>query len=248
MKKAALITGSAKRIGRETAIFLAQKGYDIAIHYNTSKKESVELAQEITKKFKVKCKIFKANLLNQKEAEKLAKSVLKEFSNLSLLINNASIFNKSKFLDFANDELLNNFNIHFFSPLILSKEFAKHINAKQITEAQIINIVDKNIVRFDTSYFYYLLSKKLLAEFTKMLSLELAPTIRVNAVAPGFIINNVHETNPENETKILSAKIPLKNKGDIKNILQSIDFLLLNKFITGQIIFVDGGASLNHAG
>ena len=109
-------------------------------------------------------------------------------------------------------------------------------------------MVDKNIVRFDTNYFYYLLSKKFLAELTKMLALELAPEIRVNGIAPGFILNSVSEKNPSQETQNLLKKIPLKTKGEVENIYQAVEFFLKNKFVTGQILFVDGGASLNHAG
>jgi NAD(P)-dependent dehydrogenase (short-subunit alcohol dehydrogenase family) len=245
---AALITGSAKRIGREIAISLARKGYDIAINYHHSAKEAKNLADEITKNFPVKCQIFECDLNDVAAAKKLVADVVKEFSHLNLLVNNASIFHKSKFLSATDSELMQNLNLHLISPLILSQEFAKNIEQNQIKNAQIINMVDKNIARFDTNYFYYLLSKKFLAEFTKMLSLELAPSIRVNAVAPGFILNSINEENPSQETKNLIARIPLKHQGEIKNILQAIEFLLENDFITGQILFIDGGASLNHAG
>lgn len=240
----ALVTGAAKRIGREIAINLAQRGYDLVISYNKSKTDAQKLAQEITKKFAVKCEIFQCDLSDLAQTKNLINFMKKNFSNWNLLINNASIFNKSKFLESADSELFDNLNIHLLSPLILAKEFAK-IAPKN---SHIINMLDKNITRYDTSYFYYLLSKKFLAETTKMLSLQLAPQIRVNAVAPGFILNSVNEKNPSEETKNLIKKIPLKNQGEVKNILQAIEFLLENKFVNGQIIFVDGGASLNHAG
>jgi pteridine reductase len=247
-QNAALITGGAKRIGREIAINLAKKGYDIVINYNNSQSEAEELAKEITKEFKVKCEIFKCDLEDKKQAAKLFDFALEKFPYLNLLVNNASIFNKSKFLTSSYLEFERNFNLHVISPMFLSHEFAKNILEKNIINAQIINMVDKNIVRFDTSYFHYLLSKKLLAEMTKMLSLELAPKIRVNAIAPGFILNNVNEKNPSEETTKLLKKIPLKKKGEVENICQTVNFLINNEFITGQILFIDGGASLNHAG
>jgi NAD(P)-dependent dehydrogenase (short-subunit alcohol dehydrogenase family) len=109
-------------------------------------------------------------------------------------------------------------------------------------------MIDKNIARIDTNYFYYLLSKKSLAEFTKMLAVEIAPQVRVNGIAPGFILNSVCEENPSLETQSLIKKIPMKAQGEIENIWQAMEFLLKNKFVTGQILFIDGGASLNHAG
>ncbi len=246
-KNSVLITGSAKRIGRETSLNMASQGFDIAISYNNSQIEAKNLSQEIQEKYNVKCDIFKADLTKKDDAKNLMKQVLEQFPDLNLLINNASIFNKSKFLD-EGLELENNMAVHFHSPLILSKEFAKNVRTRGIKNAQIINFVDKNIARFDTNYFYYLLSKKLLAEFTKMLSLELAPEIRVNAIAPGFILNSIDEENPSEETKKLIAKIPLQQKGDVENILQAINFLIKNDFVSGQILFIDGAASLNHAG
>ncbi len=246
---AVLITGSAKRIGREIAFKLAAKGFDIAIHYNKSKAEALKLADEIKRKFKVKAETFHCDLQQSSGVKKLADDVIKKFPNLNLLINNASIFAESKFLTAPENELLDNLNTHFISPLILSKEFAKHVIASKIKAAQIINIVDKNIARFDTNYFYYLLSKKNLAELTKMLALELAPQIRVNGIAPGFILNNVNaKDSTEEYIQKLVKKIPLHKKGDVKNICQTVEFLLENDFISGEIIFVDGAASLNHAG
>lgn len=245
---AALITGAAKRIGREIALTLAEMGYDIAISFKDSKKEAEVLAKKIRADFGVKCEIFHCDLSDEKQAKKLAGAVQKKFPNWNLLVNNASIFNRSKFLEAPDAELMNNLNTHLISPLILSKEFAKNVAKNSLQNAQIINLIDKNITRFDTNYFYYLLSKKSLAEFTKMLALELAPQIRVNGVAPGFILNSIDEKNPSVETQNLIKRIPLKRKGEIEHILQAIEFLLKNNFVTGQILFIDGGASLNHAG
>ena len=245
---AVLITGAAKRIGREMALNLASKGFDVAINYRNSKKEAEILAAKIRSDFAVECEIFYCDLCDVEQVKKMAKDVLARFPHCNLLINNASIFEKSKFLTESDSELIKNLNIHLISPLILSKEFAKNVEVLRVENAQIINLVDKNIARFDTSYFYYLLSKKALAELTKMLSLELAPKIRVNAIAPGFILNSVDEKNPSLETKNLIKKIPLQAKGDVENILQAVEFLLKNQFITGQILFIDGGASLNHSG
>lgn len=246
-KNAALITGGAKRIGCEVALNLAAQGYDILISYNNSKADAQKLATEISHKFSVQCEIFQCDLNEISQVKELAEFTKKTFPHWNLLINNASIFNKSEFVNAPESELFDNLNIHLVAPMILSQEFTKHVGEKE-GEFNIVNFVDKNITRYDTKYFYYLLSKKFLAEFTKMLSLQLAPRIRVNAIAPGFILNSVNENNPDKETEILLKKIPLQQKGKVENIVQTVDFLLQNNFITGQIFFIDGGASLNHAG
>ncbi len=245
---AALITGGAKRIGREIAIGLARQGYDIAISYHKSAADAKKLAAEIEKKFAVRCEIFCSNLCEGSAAEKLAKEVIQKFPHLNLLVNNASIFNKSKFVTAPDSELFDNLNVHFISPLILAKAFAKNVTAKKIKNAQIINLIDKNIARFDTSYFYYLLSKKSLAELTKMLAVELAPEIRVNGIAPGYILDPIDEKIPADKIAAIIKKIPLQRKGGPENIVQTVEFLLKNNFVNGQIISVDGGAGLNHAG
>lgn len=221
-------------------------GYDLVISHNNSKADAEILSEKINSQYDVKCQIFACDLSRQDQVLELI-SFMKNFDDWNLLINNASIFKKSNFTSNSEIDLMENFNIHFFSPLLLSRQFALHLQNKPL-EGQIINMLDKNIVRYDTSYFHYLLSKKSLAEATKMLALQLAPQIRVNAIAPGFILESVNSTNPDQERQFLEPKIPLQRKGDIKNIESAFDFLIKNDFVTGQIIFVDGGASLNHAG
>jgi len=249
---AVLITGAAKKIGRAMAFLLASKGFDIAISYKNSKKDAQELAKEIIKinaNKNIKCEIFQCDLINIEAASNLIARVVKKFPNLNLLINNASIFEHSKFLNAPQNEFYDNLNIHFISPLILSQKFSKHVLSSKIKEAQIINMLDKNIVRYDTNYFYYLLTKKNLAELTKMMALELAPKIRVNGIAPGFILKSKHDDRAGDEyVKKLAKRIPLQKTGGVKNICQTVEYLLENDFVNGEIIFVDGAASLNHVG
>ena len=240
--KTALITGGARRIGREIAIDLAKNGFDVAIHYNNSENEAQNLKKEI-EALGSQCFLIKADLFDEKQLNQLVKKMA-TIKNLSLLINNASVFSKSHFLETDFEDFEKNFTIHLKVPLILSKAFAENCTRG----SQIINLVDKNISRFETRYFNYILSKKALADATKMLALQLAPNIRVNAIAPGFVLNSIDEENPSEETKNLLAKIPLKSKASEKNIVQGVNYLLANEFVTGEILFIDGGARLNHAG
>ena len=234
--KAALITGGAKRIGKAIALHLAQNGYDIALHYNTSKKEANLVKNEINKLGR-KCSLYKCNLLNTKELTSLIKEVKKSFPNLSLLINNASIFEEEKFLKTDLSFLDRHLNVNFKAPFFLSQSFAKYCK-----KGQIINLLDANVTRSKTKYFAYNLSKKMLFEFTKMSAVELAPQIRVNAIAPGPILSP-----PGKDLNYLQKKgliVPLQKKGEVKNIIQCIRFLVENNYVTGQCIFVDGGKHL----
>ncbi len=235
-KKAALITGGAKRIGKAISIFLAEKGYDIALHYNTSEKEAKVVKNEINKLGR-KCDLYKCNLFNTKDLIPLVRKVKKSFPNLSLLVNNASIFEEGKFFETDNSFLDKHLNINFKAPFFLSQGFAKYCK-----KGQIINLLDTNIRRIKTKFFAYNLSKKMLFEFTKMSAVELAPNIRVNAIAPGPILSP-----PGKDINHLRKKgliVPLKQEGEIKNIIQGVDFLIENDYITGQCIFVDGGKHL----
>jgi pteridine reductase len=245
-KNTALITGSSQRIGKEMAICLAKKGFNLVIHYNKSKTQATALIQELKQQYKIDGTTIEGDLSKKSSTKEIADFMFKNYSNWNLLINNSSIFNKSNFLDDLDREFEKNLAIHLTSPLYLSHFFAKNVIDKKIKNAQIINMLDKNIARIDTQNFYYLLSKKFLAEFTKMLALEIAPHVRVNAIAPGYVLP---EKNASSEyVKKITKLIPLKKIGDTKYIVQTLEFLLENDFINGQILSIDGGASLNHAG
>jgi pteridine reductase len=241
----ALITGAAKRIGAAMALSLAKKGYDIALHYNKSDIQARDLQRKIVD-LGAKCTLIKADLFDEKDVQNLVLQ-LKNLKNCNILINNASIFEKSAFLQEGEDLLAKYLQIHVHVPAILSEEFAKNCQENNL-KGNIINMVDKNIRRYETKYFYYILTKKSLAEMTKMLALQLAPDIRVNAIAPGFILNSVDEKDPSAETARLLAKIPLQSKAGSQDIVNAMNFILENNFVTGEILFIDGGASLNHAG
>jgi len=245
----ALITGGAKRIGAGISRSLASLGYDIAISYHSSKDEATNLCSEISREFGVNCDCYKVDLFDLDATQKFSKKFFSDNKNCNLLVNNASIFERSLFLENDVDELARNMNIHLNSPLILAKEFSVNSKREILSDSQIINLIDKNVARFDTGYFYYLLSKKSLAEATKMLSLQLSPHVRVNGISPGYILDAVDGSKDlEGYKERVINKIPLQRQGDVKNIIQTVEFLIKNDFVNGQIIAIDGGASLNHAG
>lgn len=244
--KCALITGASDRLGKEMAIYLAKKQYDIVIHYNSSADKASDLLNFLKKNYQINGAIFQADFNDISAINKLSEFVINNFPKWNLLINNSSIFNYSNFNADLHNELNQNLMLHLIAPIHLSHSFNQYVLSQKIADAQIINMLDKNIARYDTEYFYYLLTKKFLAEFTKMLSLQLAPNIRVNGIAPGLILKD-KDKSEDNNQKIID-KIPLKRKGNPENIIQTLDFLINNNFVNGQIISIDGGASLNHAG
>lgn len=236
MKEAALITGGAKRIGREISLFLASLGYEIALVYNTSREEAMETASKI-KEFDVRCEIFKCNLTSNNEVLKLIPSAVEEFPNLSVLVNNASIFEKASIADTTHELLDRHLAVNFKTPFILSRDFSSICK-----RGNIINILDTRITSNRSSYAVYSLSKKTLAEFTKMAAIEFAPKIRVNGIASGLILPPKGETNEYLDN--LAKNIPLKKRGNLENIKSTIKFFLENDYVTGQIVFCDGGEHL----
>ena len=163
--------------------------------------------------------------------------VVKRFSGLNLLVNSASIFEKSKFAVKDLKLFNSHFAINLKAPFILSCEFFRFCK-----KGQIINLLDTKIVKNKTSHVAYLLTKKSLADMTKLAAVEFAPDIRVNGIAPGLILPAKGDAVESLER--MARNIPLKRKGDLSGITQSIKFLIENDYLTGQIIFNDGGEHL----
>lgn len=233
---AALVTGAAVRIGKGLALKLAELGFSVALHYNHSDKDVREVARLIKKKGG-RCEIFQCDLADAEETKLLIGRVRERFPKLNLLINNASIFEKSDLTTASLDSLRQHFVINFDAPYILTCAFAEECKA-----GQIINILDTNVVKNKSTYATYLLSKKALAELTKLSAVLLGPKIRVNAIAPGLILPPPNGTNAYLLKR--AQEIPLKRKGDMATITQCLQFLVENHYLTGQILFNDGGEHL----
>ncbi len=235
-KGTVLITGAAKRIGQALAFKLAFLGYKIILHYHESRRDAEKTARFIIQSGG-NCKLYRCNLENEDKVSNLIKAIYREDKNFNLLINNASIFEKSNFLNQTNKSINRHFDINFKAPFILTRDFARIVK-----KGHIVNILDTNIVKNKTSHLAYLLSKKALAELTKLSAYALAPRIRVNAIAPGFILPS-REANKDFLNR-LTQRIPLRTKGTPEQISRSLQFLMENPYLTGQIIFNDGGEHL----
>ena len=235
-REAALVTGASQRVGKTIALKLAAMGFDIALHYQSSIKDAARTAQEI-KRSGVRCALFNCDFTKEEETCSLVGAVKEIFPRLALLINNASIFEPSTIKRASLDNFNRHWAINLKAPWILTQTFAKLCR-----QGQIINILDTHITRHKTKYAAYLLSKKALSELTKLAAVELAPNIRVNAIAPGLILPPANEDKSYLER--LAQNVPLKKKGDVDQIAQTIEFLINNPYLTGQIIFNDGGEHL----
>jgi NAD(P)-dependent dehydrogenase (short-subunit alcohol dehydrogenase family) len=231
--KAVIITGGARRIGAALALHFAEHGYDIALHYNHSKKDAGKLQAQI-KKRGVKCELFSHDLKNIKGIPALMKKIRAAMPHCVALINNASIFERAEFM--KTDEALfdRQFAVNFKAPFFLTQAFAKTFG-----KGCVINMIDTDIAKVRVSHFAYLLSKKALADFTPMAARALGPKIRVNGVCPGCILPSSH--NDKVYEKKMAAQIPLKGHPSLNELAEAVRWLTEQQHITAQVIYVDGG-------
>ena len=238
MTKTALITGAAKRVGKGMALHLAAQGWNIALHYNTSADDAIKLQDELKSLFsKQDFELFCADLNVSSEVENLIPQVIQKMGNVDLLINNASVFDRGDFVSTSADFLDHQMNVNFRAPFILIRNFAQLVK-----EGTIINFVDTRIVNNKSNFAAYSLSKKALWELTKMTALELGPNIRVNAIAPGLTLPP--EEKGDDYLWKLAENIAMKRPGGLEPILKSLDYILNNDYLTGQLLFCDGGENL----
>ena len=238
MSGTALVTGATKRIGRELTLKLADMGYNIALHYNFIGSDARQLMFEIEQRG-VPCELFRTNFLNEFETESLMEQVAEKFDDVCLLVNNASIFQKARFLETDTALFNSHFDINFKAPFILTRDFAKTFK-----NGHVINILDTKIAHNDGAHFVYTLSKKVFADFTRMAAKQLAPDIRVNAIAPGFILPPAGHEDDKTYIQELEKMIPLKTKGEVHDIINAMEYLIENPYVTGQILYIDGGKNL----
>lgn len=238
MAKVALITGSAVRLGREIAQHLADNGWDLALHYRTSSKDISDLEVELKSGYPDQrfC-IFQADLGIIDQTQGLIKQVLERFGELDLLINNASVFEPSLLKETSTDLMMRHMMVNYVSPFILMRDFANIAG-----NGQIINIIDARIKNNKSDYLSYSLSKKSLWELTKMVAFELAPHFRINAIAPGAVLAPAGKDQRYLENVAINT--PMKIPSGVISVLKSIDYIIGNEDLTGQLIFCDGGAHL----
>ncbi|WP_339883288.1 SDR family NAD(P)-dependent oxidoreductase [Vreelandella maris] len=238
-QQAALVTGGATRLGRYFSEALADAGYDIALHVNRSREEAEEVASGIRAKGR-ECEIFHCDFLND-DLNVLIQSAKQRFPGLNLLLNSASAYEPAPIAGTDLAMLEAQFRVNMFTPLLLTRHFAEVVQ-----EGQVINIIDNKVAYHQYPYAAYLLSKKSLAEMTRMAALEFAPRIRINGLAPGVVLPASQRTSDYVQWRI--EGIPLKQQGEPTHLVQALYYLLDNTFVAGQILFVDGGESINIEG
>ncbi len=235
-KNYAFITGAADRIGKGIALDLAKKSYHLLLHYRSSI-DKIMLVKEEAEKFGVKVELIQFDFMAENDFDKMFASFKERNINIDILVNSASEFRPSNFEEAGSAMLNRQLKINFESVYLLTKAFARTYD-----KGVIVNFLDTKVEKNYTKHLDYLLSKKLLKSFTQLAAVELAPHFRVNAIAPGLILPPADKD--ENYLLDLSKNIPLQTIGNLEEILKAFRFIIDSYFITGQILYIDGGDHL----
>ena len=235
-----LITGAATRVGKAIALHFAERGWNIALHYFRSSTKAKEL-KKIIEQHWVKVALIKADLNNPKQTEKIIPLAKKKLGAINCLVNNAALFEKDDITNFTNKSWNDHLNINLLAPTILTKQFAKQAPKK--TVSNIINIIDQRIFNLTPFFMSYTISKSGLQTLTKTMAMRLGPNIKVNAIAPGPTIKSKRQTDKHFRNQVKSTL--LKKTVRSEDICDTVEFLINNNSVTGQIIAVDSGQNLS---
>ena len=234
-----IITGGATRIGAAIAKKLSGNKVEIVIHFNKSRTKAIALKKELEKNG-TKIHLVKGNLNKEEDIKKIIKSSKKYLKYFDCLINNASMFENDKLENFSSESWNKHLNINLKAPAILTREFAKNVKGKN---NNVINIIDQRVFKLTPFFFSYTLSKTGLYTLTKTSAMSLAPKIRVNGIAPGPTIKNKRQSEIHFKKQYLAT--PLKKQVNVDEISSAVDFFIKTSSITGQVISIDSGQSLN---
>lgn len=241
MNKTIFITGAAKRIGREIALTFKELGWNIIIHYNSSKKDAFDLADQINKDTPDSAKTVQGNLNVKEDIENILNGVDAMFPTIDLLVNNASTFYPTPIDEISESHWEGLIGSNLKGPLFLIQGLKEKL---KVSKGSIINITDTNLTKGVAKYSIYSAAKAGLEAITKGLARELAPEIKVNAIAPGAMLEPPNTKWTDEQRNEMLKSIPLNRMGSEKDIANAVKFLAYSEYITGQIIKIDGGKSL----
>lgn len=233
----ALVTGSAKRLGRAVALRLAEEGADVAVHYRSSMAEA-ELAVAEIEKSGQRGFAIAADLTNVTEIKRLFDEVAKQFGRLDILVNSAANFLPSSIVSTTEEVWDASLDANLKAPFFCAQGAVPLLRR---TKGSIINFADTGGLVGWPGYIAHSASKAGVVMLTKVLAKALAPEVRVNAIAPGTI--TMPDDPPELEADFIKLA-PLRRTGAPSDIADAVFFLANSKFITGQVLVVDGGRTL----
>ncbi len=231
-----MVTGGARRIGKAIALALAAEGADIILHYHRSRTEAEEVSAQI-QEMERQCRISSHNLSDSENTGSWFRELIGEVGYPDFLVNSASKFSGNTYSTMSRLDLHHSMSIHVHSPLIMM--MMMHESGR---DGSIVNILDTRVVDRDPVHASYHLGKLGLHTLTRDLAVEMAPGLRINAVAPGIILPP--EGKDESWIERLKSTNPLMERGTVKDVCDAVLYLLGARFVTGVILYVDGGRHL----
>ena len=234
--RVALVTGAADRVGAAMAQRLAGEGWAVVIHYRSSGDKAEALARAIQESGG-RAAALRADLADRSQRATVVSRASQPFGPLTLLVNNASIFERDAVTDLDEPLWDAHFAVHAEAPVFLSRDFAAQL--PEGAEGNIVNIIDERVLDLSPAYFSYTLSKSVLWTATRTLAQSLAPRIRVNAIAPGPTVPPPHVTTEAHQRRL--TELPLGTSADPAGIADGLIAILSLKTMTGQMIALDGG-------
>jgi len=230
------VTGAARRIGRAVSLALAASGSNVVVHYSRSAPDAEALVAELSR-LGVRASAVPADLGEPDEAEALIARAEERAGRLDVLVNNASVFAPETLDQAALDHLERSVKVNAWAPFVLTRAFARRFG-----QGRVVNLLDTRVAGLDLAHVGYILGKQLLAVLTRMTAVAYAPGLTVNAVAPGLILPPPGQD--EAYLARLARDLPLKRHGSAEDVARAVLFLLESDFVTGQVVFVDGGRHL----
>jgi NAD(P)-dependent dehydrogenase (short-subunit alcohol dehydrogenase family) len=233
----ALVTGGPRRIGRELVRACATAGYDVAVHCRREDDDARAAVAEV-RALGREAAAFACDLADEGAVSGLIASVVAALGPVTLLVNCASLFRNDAFHQLERNSWDEHLDINLRAPLVLSRDMAA-----QGLPGQIVHILDQRVLAPGPNYFSYTLSKAALWSATRMMAIELAPRIRVNAIGPGPVLANPDQSPADFEAE--AASTPLGRAVDPADIGRALTYLIGAASVTGQMIAVDGGQHLD---
>jgi len=237
--KVALVTGAAKRVGREIALTLAERGVELVVHYHRSEREAQELLAEAGRLGR-KAVAARADLSRSEEIDRLVAAAVAAFGRIDILINNAAIFYRTPFATLTEEDWDRFQAVNLKAPFLLCRRVADIMGRQG--HGKILNLADIGAVKVWADYLPYAVSKAGLIALTTGLAKALAPNVQVNAIAPGVVL--LPEGTPADAAEETRRRIPLKHLGSPAEVARAVVFLLESDFVTGEVLRIDGGQAL----